>query len=41
MWDRETKKKDFITLGKDASDHGGPIICMDYHPMFNMVASAG
>ena len=32
-WDRETGKKDFITLGdnKVHEDHSAPILCMSYH----------
>lgn len=42
QWDRETKNKNFITLGKDQSiDHQGPIICLDFHPIFNLLATAG
>lgn len=41
-WDRETGKKDFISLGKDASvDHASAILCAAYHELHQMLATSG
>jgi ribosomal RNA-processing protein 9 len=41
QWDRETKKKTFISLGKDPLHHRSEILCLALHSSHNVLATAG
>lgn len=40
-WDRETKKKEFISLGKDGNHHRSDILSISLHSNENVLATAG
>ena len=40
-WDRETKQKHFISLGKDQQHHKHDILTLDLHHHHQLVATAG
>lgn len=40
-WDRETKQKQFISLGKDGNHHRSDILCLSLHSNENVLATAG
>ena len=41
QWDRETKKKTFLSLGKDKLHHLSDVLCLALHSNHNILATAG